>query len=249
MPEQGIFDIHCHIVPQVDDGASSQEETLGMLKMEYEQGVRNIIATPHYRIGMFETPDGTIYRQFQVLKKLAFKVAPDLKIYPGREFHVNMEMVEVLEQSPAYTMVGSTYVLAEFKRSAEISFIKERVHALRSHGFKPILAHIERYENLRKDPDSIYEISEMGALIQINADSVTGKEGLASKRFCGKLLDEELVSFIASDCHGVTKRPTHIGEAYGFVCKKYGKDYADEIFIENPKKILRDAVRCRKLKK
>ena len=86
MPDKGLFDIHCHIVPSVDDGASSAEEAYKMLQMEYRQGVRNIIATPHYRLQMFETPIKTVEHQFLVLKQLARKVAPDLHVYLGCEF-------------------------------------------------------------------------------------------------------------------------------------------------------------------
>ena len=95
MPDKGLFDIHCHIVPSVDDGASSAEEAYKMLQMDYRQGVRNIIATPHYRLQMFETPIETVEHQFLVLRQLARKVAPDLHVYLGCDFHSNMEMVEM----------------------------------------------------------------------------------------------------------------------------------------------------------
>ena len=107
MPDKGLFDIHCHIVPSVDDGASSAEEAYKMLQMEYRQGVRNIIATPHYRLQMFETPIETVEHQFLVLRQLARKVAPDLHVYLGCEFHSNMEMVEMLRSGEVHTMVGS----------------------------------------------------------------------------------------------------------------------------------------------
>ena len=116
MPDKGLFDIHCHIVPSVDDGASSAEEAYKMLQMEYRQGVRNIIATPHYRLQMFETPIKTVEHQFLVLKQLARKVAPDLHVYLGCEFHSNMEMVEMLRSGKVHTMVGSRYVLTEFSK-------------------------------------------------------------------------------------------------------------------------------------
>lgn len=144
MPDKGLFDIHCHIVPSVDDGASSAEEAYKMLQMEYRQGVRNIIATPHYRLQMFETPLETVEHQFLILKRLAQKVAPDLHIYLGCEFHSNMEMVEMLCNGEVHTMAGSRYVLTEFSGSTKASYIRERLHSLLSHGFKPIVAHIER---------------------------------------------------------------------------------------------------------
>ena len=132
MPDKGLFDIHCHIVPSVDDGASSAEEAYKMLQMEYKQGVRNIIATPHYRLQMFETPIETVEHQFLVLKQLARKVAPDLHVYLGCEFHSNMEMVEMLRNGEVHTMAGSRYVLTEFSGSTKASYIRERLYSLLS---------------------------------------------------------------------------------------------------------------------
>ena len=116
MPDKGLFDIHCHIVPSVDDGASSAEEAYKMLQMEYRQGVRNIIATPHYRLQMFETPIKTVEHQFLVLKQLARKVAPDLHVYLGCEFHSNMEMVEMLRSGEVHTskLYPRTFIFIAF---------------------------------------------------------------------------------------------------------------------------------------
>ena len=165
MPDKGLFDIHCHIVPSVDDGASSAEEAYKMLQMEYRQGVRNIIATPHYRLQMFETPIETVEHQFLVLRQLARKVAPDLHVYLGCEFHSNMEMVEMLRSGEVHTMVGSRYVLTEFSGSTKASYIRERLYSLLSHGYKPIVAHIERYECMRKDIGFVEEMAVLGALM------------------------------------------------------------------------------------
>ena len=229
MPDKGLFDIHCHIVPSVDDGASSAEEAYKMLQMEYRQGVRNIIATPHYRLQMFETPIKTVEHQFLVLKQLARKVAPDLHVYLGCEFHSNMEMVEMLRSGEVHTMAGSRYVLTEFSGSTKASYIRERLYSLLSHGYKPIVAHIERYECMRKDIGVVEEMADLGALMQVNADSIIGKE--------------DLLSFVGSDCHGTKERISRIGEAYDYVSKKEGDSYANQLFIRNPQKIIADAQR------
>ena len=243
MPDKGLFDIHCHIVPSVDDGASSAEEAYKMLQMEYRQGVRNIIATPHYRLQMFETPIETVEHQFLVLRQLARKVAPDLHVYLGCEFHSNMEMVEMLRSGEVHTMVGSRYVLTEFSGSTKASYIRERLYSLLSHGYKPIVAHIERYECMRKDIGFVEEMADLGALMQVNADSIIGKDGFGTKRYCKKLMNQDLLSFVGSDCHGTKERISRIGEAYDYVSKKEGDSYANQLFIRNPQKIIADAQR------
>lgn len=241
MPETGLFDIHCHIVPSVDDGASNANDAYKMLQMEYRQGVRAIIATPHFRYEMFEPSTETVNQQFLLLRKLAHKVSPDLNVYLGCEFHSNMEMAKLLRSKTVHTMADSRYVLVEFSGSSKSSYIRERLHSLISHGYKPIIAHIERCECLRKNIGLVQEFTELGACMQVNADSLIGKDGFGIKRFCRKLLKENLIDFVGSDCHNITDRASHISTAYEYVFKKKGKSYADQIFIKNPKKILADA--------
>ena len=224
MPDKGLFDIHCHIVPSVDDGASSAEEAYKMLQM-------------------FETPIETVEHQFLVLRQLARKVAPDLHVYLGCEFHSNMEMVEMLRSGEVHTMVGSRYVLTEFSGSTKASYIRERLYSLLSHGYKPIVAHIERYECMRKDIGFVEEMADLGALMQVNADSIIGKDGFGTKRYCKKLMKQDLLSFVGSDCHGTKERISRIGEAYDYVSKKEGDSYANQLFIRNPQKIIADAQR------
>lgn len=234
---QGIFDMHCHIVPGVDDGSGSLEESIRMLEMEYKQGVRTIIATPHFRFRMFEPSLSLVKQNFELLKKEAQSMGIDM--YLGCEFHSTMEMVNMLRHGDVVSMAGSRYVLVEFSGGDEESYIKERVYSLISGGYKPIIAHIERYEAMYKQFDFIEELIDMGAKMQVNADSILGKDGFGVKRFCKKLMKYDMLSYVGSDCHGSRERISRIGEAYTYVSKKMGDDYADYIFIENPQKIIK----------
>ena len=248
MSIKGIYDIHCHIVPGVDDGATDIGETVKLLRMEYEQGVRTVIATPHFRFRMFETPAEKVREQFRLVEKAASEISPDLHVYLGCEFHANMEMLPMLREQKVMTMAGSRYVLTEFSHNSEESYIRERLSALLSGGYKPIMAHIERYEGRqhkrtkRESLDcalALEELTEMGAYMQINADSITGKDGFFTKRYCNKIMKDGLLHFVGSDCHNSAKRSSRIGEAYRMVSAKFGQDYADELFIHNPAEILK----------
>lgn len=243
MADRGLFDMHCHIVPLVDDGAQSVKEAFTMLQMEYDQGVRKIIVTPHFRREMFETPPEIIKKHFLVLRRLADKIGPDLKVFLGCEFYATVEMLEYLRSDRLYTLAGSRYVLTEFSASTEEKYIRDRLYNLLSSGYKPIVAHIERYKCM-KDMDLVEELLNMGAYMQVNTDSVLGKNGHAVKKYCGKLLEEGFVQYIGSDCHGSKHRVTRIGDAYTYVSKKLGRKAADEIFIENPQEILDNAKHC-----
>ena len=129
MSIKGIYDIHCHIVPGVDDGATDIGETVKLLRMEYEQGVRTVIATPHFRFRMFETPVEKVKEQFRLVEKAASEISPDLHVYLGCEFHANMEMLPMLREQKVMTMAGSRYVLTEFSHNSEESYIRERLGA------------------------------------------------------------------------------------------------------------------------
>ena len=236
---RGLFDIHCHIIPGVDDGASDTKEALAMLRAEYEQGVRTIIATPHFRRGMFETPREEIIRQFELLKREAMKDQLGIELYLGCEYHANMEILKYLRNGMASTMAGSRFVLTEFSGRDDKSYIRGRLAALTACGCRPIIAHLERYDCLRKDISFIEELVEMGSYVQINAGSIIGESGFFMKSFCKKLLKADLVHFVGTDAHNMKYRPPKIKEAYSYIAKKMGQDRADTIFITNPQRMIK----------
>lgn len=241
MKDTGLFDMHCHIVPCVDDGAESLEEAVKMVEAEYEQGVRRIIVTPHFRKGMFEASSSEVKKQFRLLRKTVWEINKDMRLYLGCELYANEDMLSQLDSKCASAMAGSKYVLTELHEFITASQVRRYLGLLLSEGYRPVIAHTERYECMRKDIKFIEDMIEMGALIQLNADSIIGKNGYTVKRFCKKLLKERNVHFVGSDCHGIKRRVSRIGDAYDYICKKSGKEYADEIFVYNPQMILEDA--------
>lgn len=235
---ENIYDVHCHILPQVDDGADTIQDSLEMLKKEYEDGIRTVILTPHFRKHMFETGEEKIQQQYELLCREAKKALPDLKLYLGCELHANMDMVDLLKQRKQFRMAGSSYVLVEFRESAEKSYIRERLYQLRSNGYDPIIAHAERYTCVAEDMDFVEELVEMGVKIQVNADSIIGKGAWRDKRFCKSLMKHDLLHFVGSDAHDMRERPSRMGECAAYVEKKMGSDYARRIFTKNPSEIL-----------
>ena len=236
----GLCDIHVHAIPSVDDGPGSLEIAIGILRDSYQGGVRHMILTPHFRLGMFETSDGKIKENYEALKKEATSLFPDLELRLGCEFHANMEMAELLTEHPRFFLAGSNYLLLEFSGQDNESYIRSRVQEAQSVGARVIIAHPERYLAFRKRPDFADEIRRMGALLQVNADAVLGKDGFGIKRFTTNLMKKGLVDFIASDAHDLKTRSTHLPECADAVANKYGADIAEKIFIRNPEEILKD---------
>lgn len=234
----GLCDMHIHILPGVDDGAGNMETACRMLQKEYDEGVRKIIATPHFRYDMFEPSLDVVEKRFQKVRQAALEIDEDFEVYLGCELHSSSDMVSGLKEGKRLTMAGSRYVLAEFGHADEKDHIWKRLQHLSLHGYIPIVAHLERYKNVRGDIDFAGEIKKMGVCIQVNTDSITGKDGSAPKKFCRNLMKEDLLDFVGTDGHGMKKRVPEIAKCYRQVAKDMGVQYADKIFIENPKKII-----------
>ena len=231
-----FYDMHCHLVPGVDDGAKTLGDSMELLAKEYSDGVRRIILTPHRRRKMFMTDWETVLDRFAMLYSASRKVYPDLRMKLGCEFHVHMEMEEEIAQQQ-FRMGSSNYLLLEFSGTDTKGKFRERVQAAFQEDCIPILAHIERYPALFGDFELIDELRHFGAKMQVNADSVIGKDGMAAKRFAWKLIKYDMLDFIGSDAHDISSRPCRMGECAALLEKKAGKGYAEHILIENPEMI------------
>lgn len=239
----GFADIHTHILPGADDGARDMEEALKMVRMAWDYGTRTIFLTPHYR-GKYKRNTPTWHRDhFERFCDMVHKEIPGMQLYLGCEIHHQSEVPERLLEKEILTMNDSSYVLLEFSSSAWRSQVVYAVSEILGYGFIPIIAHAERYDIFRTDKSLTEEVLEMGALIQLNADSVLGKHGLQVKRYCHWMLKEEKAHFIASDAHDLTKRAPVLRECFLYVHKKYGAQYAAALFYHNAQRLIgRDPV-------
>ena len=218
-----LFDVHCHMVPGVDDGAADLEESLAMLKMQHEDGAKKV------------------HEQFLKLQEAAKKEYPDMSLYLGCELHSNMDLQDILEKRKYVTMAGSSYVLLEFSEGDSAQHIRERVYNVLSCGYEPIIAHVERYQATVKSVGFSSDLVDMGARLQVNVESILGKYTWGAKRYCRKLMKEDLLGFVGSDSHNTKTRIPNIGAGAAYVSKKMGEAYAERIFHDNPMEILRDA--------
>jgi Capsular polysaccharide biosynthesis protein len=234
----GIIDVHCHIIPNVDDGVETFEECRELLKMEYAQGVRTIIATPHFRRTMFETPLDKILQQYEEVKVIAKEIETGIEIILACEYYSDLEMVDNLNAKARPTIGGTAFVLVEFHESVEFTLMRERLYELICNGYEPIVAHIERYKILVENIAYVEELVSLGAKMQLNAESIVGLDGWKIKRFCKKIMKEDYLYVVGSDAHGIRKRPPCMGRCAVYIEKKMGRDYAQKIMIENPQNML-----------
>ncbi len=231
-----MIDIHNHSLYGVDDGAKSIEISVEMLRVAKNQGIHAMILTPHYRHGMFDYPLEDIEDHFERLKRRAAEIG--IKIYLGCEYHVNSTMLEAFQSGRCRTLADGDYVLTEYSYETEYSYIVQNTKQLLSNGYIPVIAHVERYRCFFCAPERCGELRQLGAIIQMNVDSVLGLEGWNTKRFCKKVLKNNWADVIASDAHGISERANHLGKCCKYVEKKYGRPYAMRLFCDNPGKII-----------
>lgn len=237
-----LIDLHCHLVPYVDDGAEDMEEALALLRMLSGQGVKAVCATPHLRAHMFQTPDEEIRKRFQELKEAAQKENIPIRLYLSREYHCDRDFFGLLENKKLLTIGQGNGVLCEFSGASEASFILKTIKDVIRNGYLPLVAHVERYAAIHQTKDLIDNIKSLGALIQVNAGSITGKEGFSLKRFSRKLAKENRIDVIASDSHDPINRPPFLRECAEWLESKAGAAYARKVLYETPMKLLNERV-------
>lgn len=235
-----FVDIHCHILPGVDDGAQTPEETKAMLAQAWDEGIRIIVATPHYHAKRGKNDIDLIKKQLILTRKLAKEVVPKMQICLGMEIYYGEDVPELLKEKQVVSIRKSRYILIEFSPEDTFQYILNAVRTLQMSGYSVVIAHIERYSCLRTDISNVEYLREMGAYLQVNAGSITGTYGRSVKKFVREILKEHLVQLVGTDAHGSEKRTPKMREAYQEVVKRVGEAYADQIFGEYAKKILRN---------
>lgn len=237
---EGYIDIHNHIIPKVDDGARSMNQALQMLEIAFSEGIRTIIATPHISYRRGEEKHSKLKAAYEALKIQAEQQFPELTLCFGGEIFYSQDTVYGLQKNEIPTLGNTSYVLVEFQPACEYRYLKTSIQNLIIGGYKPVIAHVERYYVLRKDRKLLEELLLMGAYAQSNASSIRGEDGREIQRFVKKLLKRRLLHFVATDSHGDEIRPPRIRECINMAKKKYGEEYATDLFIHNGRKLLKD---------
>ncbi len=240
-------DLHCHSLPGVDDGAKNMDETREMLREAYEEGLRCVIFTPHDSCGRHRKEEDLPQSQrqkteaaFARVQEVAQKEFPELVLYLGSELFYGPRTVAALQEGQALTMARSHYVLVEFFPDTPEREMEEALRELLQAGFWVILAHVERYEALRKNPALVEEWIRQGVYLQANAQAILGAAGGEKKRFLKKLLKKEQLHFVATDAHNRTGRPQRLAACGAYLEKKYGAAYARRLLWDNPGAVIED---------
>ncbi|MGN1167486.1 MAG: CpsB/CapC family capsule biosynthesis tyrosine phosphatase [Lachnospiraceae bacterium] len=236
---EGYIDMHCHILPDVDDGAKSVAEMEAMLRIAYRDGIRCIIATPHYHPRRGKERPEVIRRRAILLRDKAHAIDENFRIYLGTEIYFGQDIIKKIKDKHILTMNRRNYVLIEFSYGETFSYIKQSLQQIQFSGYEVILAHVERYDCIVENLEFAVQLWEMGIHLQVNAGSICGDNGKKIKKFVKSLMNEDLVFCVGTDAHGAKKRAPHMRKAAEHVKKEYGEEYARRIFFSNAMKMLR----------
>ena len=226
-----MIDIHSHLLFGVDDGSRTLEESVHVIKKLSEVGYTDIILTPHYIND--STYVSTREENLDVLKRLKVGLIRNnvnVNLYLGNEIYIDSEIANLLKNNIISSLNDTKYLLIELPMSGENEIYYDIFLDLINMGYKVILAHPERYISFQKDFNKIYELKELGVLLQSNVGSVLGDYGRGAKKTIKRLLKENLITFMGTDIH-------HNKEEYTFVLKAKKK-----IFENNAKVLLNDKI-------
>lgn len=237
---KGYFDFHCHILPGVDDGAKDMEETNRMLSIAYEEGIRVIVATPHYAVGTDNASYDMLIALSQEVNQSLARSGKELQIIFGNEIMYSIDIIEELQSGHALTIDGTRYILIEFMSTAIFKDIREGLNQLIYAGYIPVLAHTERYHCLINNPHLVEELVRIGAYIQVNFSCLTKSIFSPKKRLCIKLFKMNYIHFLGTDAHGIRGRAPYIHRPVKILRRKFGEAAVRRLLWDNPMTMLED---------
>lgn len=201
-----MLDIHCHIIPNIDDGSDSLETSFNMLNIAKKDDVKFIIATPHFWGGHYENSYLDVAKEVKKLNKEIEKNKINVKLLPGQEIFLDNNIMRLYQEGVVNCINGGKYMLIELPMMNMPKDALDNIYELKIKGVIPILAHPERYKYIIEDPSNINKFIREGCLIQINTGSIKGIFGKKVKKTAEVLIKHDICSFIASDAHSLGKR-------------------------------------------
>lgn len=229
-----MIDIHHHLIFGVDDGARSLETSIQMVEMAASDGITHIACTPH-AIARFPY-------QFEVNAErralIAERTQNKVVLGQGCDFHLTQENIDDALQNPTkYTINGRNYLLVEFDEQYISPAMTENFHELIVAGARPVLTHPERNPVLQRYPERMQPWIELGCLVQITANSLSGRFGRIAQKMAYHLLDQGRVHLLATDAHNTDSRPPILSEARKLVAERYGEALAEQLCQTNPQAV------------
>ena len=233
-----MIDFHTHIIPNIDDGSRSVEETFNLIKEAKEAGFEGIILTSHYIENYYETdaPERDVWVK-AISDSLKAK-GIETNLYIGNEIYISENIMDLLINRKASTINNTSYVLFEMPLNAEPMNLYDVIYSLQENKLVPVLAHPERYSFVQKEPELIYDLIQKGVLMQANYGSILGQYGENAKMIVKKFLENDMIHFLGSDVHRQYSIYKKIPQALEEIRKIIGEEKLEKLTTTNPKLVL-----------
>ena len=233
-----MIDFHTHILPNIDDGSRSIEETFNLIKEAKNVGFEAIISTSHYIEEYYETnaPEREVWIN-AIYENLQAKNI-DINLYLGNEIYLSENIIKLLEEGKASTINDTSYVLFEMPLNAEPMNLYDVIYEMMQYKLVPILAHPERYSFVQKEPELIYDLIEKGVLMQANFGSILGIYGEKAQIIVKKFFESNMIHFLGTDVHRQNSIYPKVPEALEEIIKIIGNEKIKELTEINPRLVL-----------
>lgn len=232
-----MIDLHCHILPELDDGSQSLQESLEMARMAVESGVIAVAATPHCADGGAEE----VFRAWKLLHMALKESGIPLKLLPGMEIYGTENTLRLLQEGKLFTLNGSRYPLVEFSFHSDGERETRILRSLCEAGLRPVVAHPERYSYVQHNPELLNLWHRMGCLLQVNRGSLLGRFGSHPYEMAYTLVERNFVAVVSSDAHSPHMRTPWMEDVQQLLIREFSPVTARILLEENPSKILKDA--------
>ena len=220
-----MIDLHCHILPGIDDGAENLEASIAMAEKAISQGITHILCTPHHNNGKYTNPKSEVVSRVLNLQEELDRRNLPLTVLEGQEVRITGDLMEEIENGQIlFTDLDDTYILIEFPTMDIPAYTENIFFQLRRMGKIPVIVHPERNAKFREDPNRLIEYLEMGCIAQLTAPSYVGIFGKSVQKTAKEMVEHNLVQMVASDAHGVNKRNFYMKEAYEAIAKDFGEE-------------------------
>lgn len=219
-----MIDLHCHILPGVDDGAENLKASIAMAEKAISQGITHILCTPHHNNGKYSNPKSRVISLVSFLQSELDQRNLPLTLMEGQEVRITGDLIEDIRRDKIlFTDLDDTYILIEFPTMEVPTYVEQIFFELKSLGMTPVIVHPERNAYFRKDPNHLIPFLEIGCLAQLTAPSYVGIFGRDIQKTAKIMVEHNLVQMMASDAHGVKKRTFYMREAYDQISKDFGQ--------------------------
>jgi protein-tyrosine phosphatase len=233
-----MIDLHCHLLPGVDDGAGDLEESLAMARLAAADGIRAIVATPHFLNGVYHHSPKALREHFIRFQEFLAGQQVALSLYPGADIHLSPGLIRHLEKQELPAINNRRYLLLELPSFALPSALHDTLFHLRTKGFTPIITHPERNGSVQRNPDQVVEMNHFGALVQVTAMSLTGGFGKKVRACAAALMEKGLVQVMATDAHSSKERPPILSAGLKAAADLIGGEAALRLVTVHPERIL-----------